>query len=201
MLSKSLYEIRLEYANIVEELLNLEGGITPEMEFALSINKDELEAKAEGYALRILEFNGQAEMIALEIKRLQARQKQFENTVDHLKANIKAAMIQFQVEKIKTEKVTLSFRKSEVVQVPETFADDILQFVTIKAELDPEKVKSVTEAANSNGVKAPIVPDPEVLQYFKLSATIDKAKMKSDIKDGKTVGDVMVLENKNLQIK
>lgn len=198
---KTLYDIQTEYATLVAELLDADGELTEEMEFALAINKDELEAKAEGYALRILDFDGQAELIQYEIERLTGRKKQYENTAKKLKETIHAAMVQFQVDKIKTQKVTLSFRKSEVCEVPETFADDVLQFVSIKAEIDPGKVKSITEAATAAGFDAPKVPGVEMLDYFKLSAAVDKAKIKATIKEGTTVGDAMVIERKNLQIK
>lgn len=200
-MQKSLYEIQADYAALVTELLDAEGELTPELEMALAINKDELQSKAEGYALRILEFDGQADLIANEIKRLQARQKQYENTADKLKETIKAAMLQFNVDKIKTDKVTLAFRKSEVVEVPETFADEVLQFVTIKAEIDTDKVEAAIQQAQANKTDVPKIPKEEMLQYFKLSAAVDKTKIKTTLKEGIAVGDVMLLTKQNLQIK
>lgn len=198
---KTLYDIQAQHAALVSELLESEGELTPELEMDLSINEDELEVKAEGYALRILEFNGQADFIDAEIKRLQSRKSQLDKTAERLKETIRAAMVQFKKEKIKTERITLSFRKSEVVEVPETFADEILQFVTIKAELDQKKIEAVAEQCNAVGAKMPEVPSVEMLDYFKLTATVDKTKIKIALKDEKTVGDVMLLTKKNLQIK
>jgi hypothetical protein len=198
---KSLYEIQEDYARIIADLQECEGELTPEMEFALTINRDELENKAEAYALRILEFNGQSALLKVEIDRLQTRAKQFETTAERLKETIKAAMIQFNVDKIKTNKITLSFRKSEAVEVPETFADEVLQFVNIKAEIDHEKFENAIKEAYENDTELPKKPNEEMLQYFKLSATVDKTKIKASLKEGVSVGDVMLLSKQNLQIK
>ena len=201
MLNKSLYDIQADYANITNELMELEGELTPEMELALTINKDELEKKAEAYALRIIEFNGQSVLLKMEIERLSKRAAQYERTSEKLKSTVHAAMIQFNVDKIKTTKVTLSFRASESVEVPEDFADNIMRFVSIKTEIDPEKVKALTDAALEAGGTAPIVPEVSMLEYFKVSAAVDKAKIKVALKDGTTVGDTMLITKKNLQIK
>lgn len=200
-MQKSLYDIQTDYAALVAELLDAEGELTPELEMALAINKDELQIKAEGYALRILEFDGKADLIANEIKRLQVRQKQYENTADKLKETIKAAMLQFNVDKIKTDKVTLAFRKSEVVDVPETFAEEVLRFISIKAEIDSDKVEAAIQQAQVNKTDVPKIPKEEMLQYFKLSAAVDKTKIKTSLKEGIAVGDVMLLTKQNLQIK
>lgn len=198
---KSLYDIQEDYSRIIADLQECDGELTPEMEFALAINRDELENKAEAYALRILDFNGQAELVKAEMIRLATRAKQYEATAERLKETIKAAMIQFKVDKIKTKKITLSFRKSEVVEVPETFADEVLQFVNIKAEIDHERFDNAIKEAYENDTELPATPNEELLQYFKLSASVDKTKMKASLKEGVSVGDVMLLEKKNLQIK
>jgi hypothetical protein len=198
---KSLYDIQTEHAALITELIEAEGDLSPELEMALSINKDELQAKAESYALRILEINGQSDFIANEIKRLQYHQKQYDRASDKLKETIKAAMVQFNTEKIETNRVKLSLRKSEVCEVPESFSEEVLKFVNIKAEIDQSKVDAITYEAESNKVDVPFIPTEEMLQYFKLSASVDKAKIKIALKAGTSVGNSMLLTKQNLQIK
>jgi hypothetical protein len=201
MMQKTLYEIQSDYSNLVAELLELDGELTSEMEMALMINKFELEKKAEAYALRILEFNGQAALLKIEAERLVKRAAHYEKTSERLKGIIDAAMKQFDVDKIKTPKVTLSFRKSETVEVPEEFAPDILRFVTLKAEIDKEKVNEILAAAVEAGNPVPEVPNEDMLNYFTLKAELSKTKLKDKLKEGVVIGDVMILEKKNLQIK
>ena len=48
----------------------------------------------------------------------------------------------------------------------------------------------------------PAFPTEDILQYFKLTATVDKAKMKASLKDGIAVDEnIMLLTKQNLQIK
>lgn len=197
---KSLYEIQAEYAELIAQLLDADGELTPEMEMALLINQEELQNKAEAYALRILEFNGMASMIKMEAERLQKRATQLERTSDHLKSIIDAAMKQFNVDKIKTDKVTLSYRKSKSVEVPEGFADNILKYVSIEAKLNVDALVSAKEAADAAGESFE-APTEEQLKYFKLKAELSKTLLKEDLEAGVTIGDVLIVEKKNLQIK
>jgi len=201
---RSLYDIQIEHSALIDELIESEGEVSHELEMALMINQDELQDKAEAYALRILEFQGNAESVDKEIKRLMKRKQNYENTAERLKETIKAAMIQFKVDKIKTEKITLSFRKSEVVEIPETWVDAVLQFIQIKAEIDAPKIDEVKENHElfDEDKPLPAFPTEDILQYFKLTATVDKAKMKASLKDGIAVDEnIMLLTKQNLQIK
>lgn len=197
---KSLYEIQAEYAELTAQLLDADGELTPEMEMALLINQEELEKKAEAYALRIIEFNGVSAMIRTEADRLLKRAAKLDRTSDHLKSIIDSAMKQFNVEKIKTDRVTLSYRKSESVEVPEGFADSILKFVSIEAKLKVDDLASAKEAADAAGETFE-APTEEQLKYFKLKAELSKTALKEDLEKGITIGDVLLIEKKNLQIK
>jgi len=197
---KSLYEIQAEYAELTAQLLDADGELTPEMEMALLINQEELEKKAEAYALRIIEFNGLSNMIKAEAERLAKRAEQLDRTSSHLKSIIDAAMKQYNVDKIKTDKVTLSFRKSKSVEVPEEFADSILKYVSIEAKLNVDALVSAKEAADAAGETFE-APTEEQLKYFKLKAELSKTLLKEDLEAGVTIGDVLLIEKKNLQIK
>jgi len=56
-------------------------------------------------------------IIDAEIKRLQQAKKVREKAIERLKANIEMAMITFEVDKIETPLIKISFRKSESVEV------------------------------------------------------------------------------------
>jgi Gp157 protein len=198
---KSLYDIRIDHAALVDELIDSEGDLSPELEMALSINEYELTEKAEAYALRILEFDGQADVVDAEIKRLQKRKESFKKTAERLKETIKAAMIQFDKDNIKTDKVTLSFRKSEVVAVPEGFENMVLNYVKLSAVLDMEKINAETERLNALPEAEYSFPTEDFLQYLDIKAELSKSKMKDALKEGTTIGEVMLVPNKNLQIK
>ena len=71
-MKKSLYHIETEYLTIINQVEELEGELTPELEQQLTINEKELQGKSIAY----LEFIGSKEVLNTriddEIKRLQA---------------------------------------------------------------------------------------------------------------------------------
>jgi hypothetical protein len=200
-MQKTLYEIQSDYANLVATLVDADGELTEEMELAMLISQSELTNKAEAYALRILEFDGEMEILKAEAERLSKRAAGFKRTADRLKELIKSAMIQFNVPKIKTTKVTLSLRKSEKLDVPEGFADSILAFTTIEPVLNTKKIQeALTEAAEKN-CPPPFLPTEELLQYLKVGVEANGVKIKTALKEGTCVGDCSLVTNQSLQIK
>ena len=114
------------------------------------------------------------------------------------------AMEQFKVDKIEGKLVKLSLRKSSVCILPEDFAN-ILQYVTLKAEPDMEKIGKAIEAAAKAGAPDADIPTSDVIteliEYFTIKAEASKSKIKAALAEGKTVGECLLLDKKNLQIK
>ena len=81
-MKKSLYHIETEYLTIINQVEELEGELTPELEQQLTINEKELQGKSIAY----LEFIGSKEVLNTriddEIKRLQAIKKSNNNPSD-----------------------------------------------------------------------------------------------------------------------
>lgn len=199
---KPLHEIQMEYARCIAALEENGGELTDEISMALTISKDELEAKAEAYALRILDFLSEEERIKNEIERLKKRADSASKTADKLKGFISGAMEQFGIDKIKSDKVSLSFRSSEVVDVPELWATEAMRFVKVEPMFDQAAFDTeCAEALLSEGAE-PTHIGLDALKYLKVKVEVDKALMKSDLKAGSVVpGDVKLKKNKNLQIK
>lgn len=84
-MKKSLYHIETEYLTIINQVEELDGELTPELEAQLSINEKELQGKSIAY----LEFIGSKEhlnnRINDEIKRLQALKKSNDSLIKNLK--------------------------------------------------------------------------------------------------------------------
>ncbi len=114
---KTLYQIQEDYATLTSELLENEGELSQEMEQALEITGEEFVEKAAAYALRIREFEGHIQTIDREISRLTDMAKRYTKARDFLKERICNAMLQFKTEKLKTDLVTLSLRKSKRVNI------------------------------------------------------------------------------------
>ncbi len=116
---KALYNISAELRSVLNTIAESDGEVTPEIEASLAISQAELEQKGVNYALAIREMDGRGEIIDQEIERLKKLKKATETISDRLKNNIKAAMVEFGVEKVESNLVKLSLRKSK-----ETVIDD-----------------------------------------------------------------------------
>ena len=102
----------------------------------------EFDQKVEGIALWIKNLLAEAKMIKEEKDNLAARQKSCENKAESLKRYLSSAL---DGEKFKTAKVSISYRKSESVEVEDIslLGDDYLKF---KPEADKTKIKEALKS-------------------------------------------------------
>ena len=111
----NLYEITQE-ALYLSTLLETEE-LTPELEEALIINQDQLQAKAVNYAKVIANYQAESDAIDQEIKRLKAMKDSREKKIEWLKESVKKAMLVSGIEKVESPLFKLSVRRSEAVEV------------------------------------------------------------------------------------
>ena len=106
----TLYGITAELNNILAQLEELGGEITPEIEQALAINEEQFVAKAEDYGHAILNLKGMAAAAKAEKERLAGLQKFYENTQKRLTDALSNAMQVFGHEKVENATMRLSLR-------------------------------------------------------------------------------------------
>ena len=111
----NLYEITQE-AQYLAVLLETEE-LTAELEEALIINQNQLQAKAVNYAKVIANFQAESDSIDQEIKRLKAMKESRDKKVEWLKESVKKAMLVSGIEKVESPLFKLSVRRSEAVEV------------------------------------------------------------------------------------
>jgi hypothetical protein len=111
----NLYEITQE-AQYLAVLLETEE-LTAELEEALIINQDQLQAKAVNYAKVISNYQAESDAIDQEIKRLKAMKESRDKKVEWLKESVKKAMLVSGIEKVESPLFKLSVRRSEAVEV------------------------------------------------------------------------------------
>lgn len=136
----NIFNIQNEYKQLVSELIENGGELTPELELSLQINKDQLQSKSENYAYIIKQIDAECDIIDNEIKRLQQAKKVRENTVERLKTTLTTAMHLFEVNEIKTPLIKINFRKSESVIVYDVNSLPQM-FKTIKINETPDNAK------------------------------------------------------------
>lgn len=143
----NIYTIKNEYQLIISEIINNEGEITPENEIALQINKEQLQSKAVDYSYVIKSLDNDCDAIDNEIKRLQQLKKVRTNLAERLKNTISDAMNLYEVEKIETPLIKLSFRNSESVEITNEKQLDPC-FIVTKTVSSPDK-KAIKDAIKS----------------------------------------------------
>jgi len=116
-MNKSLFNITQEFESLRIQLIESGGELAPEMESALSINKEELTTKAQGYISIIKHLEMEEDAINKELKRLTELKKLRASAKDRLKESLKKAMLLFDVTEIKTETNKVNFRKSESIEI------------------------------------------------------------------------------------
>ena len=149
-MEKSLYQINSEYLDIISQVEQAEGELTPELESALTINKAELEVKSIAYVEVIKQRESFNARIDEEIKRLQAIKKANDNLVLRLKNNLLNAVNMFG--NFEAGFLKLSTRKSKSVEVNIDTNDLPKEFKSIK----------VTEAPDKTAIKKAIESGQEI---------------------------------------
>lgn len=136
---KNLYEIEKEYIMLADQIIDAGGEVTEELGLALSINQDELQAKGRGYGFIIRGLESDIDIIDAEIKRLQSFKSSRNKAIERLKDSLSDAMQLFDIDKIETPTLKISFRKSESVFIenPELLDKN---YVTVVRTESPNKV-------------------------------------------------------------
>jgi hypothetical protein len=143
----NIYQIEQEYLVLSNDIIEAGGEITPELETALAINKEQLQNKGINYGFVIKSLENDISAIEEEIKRLNALKSSRTKTTELLKSTIKQAMQLYGIEELKTPTLKINFRKSESVEVEDLFVLDH-KFLVEKTTYTPDKAK-IKEAIKS----------------------------------------------------
>lgn len=133
----NLFNIKQEYINLVNSIIDNNGELSPELSQALAINETELKEKAINYGYVIRSFEYENDIIDAEIKRLKALKEQKEKAIQKLKDAVSDAMNLYGIEKVESPALKLSFRKSESIEISENLDK---RFMIEKVILQPDKV-------------------------------------------------------------
>ena len=132
-----------------------EGELTPELETALIINKNELQGKAINYGYAIKSMDEDVTTITEEIRRLTAIKTAKLNASERMREAVTHAMQFYGIEKISSPTLNLSFIKSEYVEVDltESLSTD---FKIVKTTVTPDKIaikQAIKQGENITGAR------------------------------------------------
>ena len=150
----NLFNIKQEYINLVNTIIDNNGELSPELSQALAINETELKEKAINYGYVIRSFEYENDIIDAEIKRLKAIKEQKEKAIDRLKDAVKDAMNLYGIEKVDSPALKLSFRKSESVEISENLDK---RFMIEKVTYQPDKVAIKDAIKNGETIEGAVL--------------------------------------------
>lgn len=192
----TLWEIEKQYREIVSELEENGGEITPEIEEVLAINRDDFEDKVEAYFVIISEYNSYIERRKLEIERLKKLIQKDEEKVEYLEERLKNALHLYGGSKItKTGKqnffsnfknidIKLTSSASESVKTIEGFNNKDFCEYKIIDKLSFTELEKIKEVAN---IQTEAIPD--------------KRKIKDALENGVEIEGVELELNYNIKFK
>ena len=146
----NIFLIQNEYQLLINQIIEADGELTSEIETALTINKEQLQSKAVDYSYVIKQLDSDCEQIDAELKRLQQLKKVRINLAERLKNTISDAMNLYEVEKIETPLIKLSFRNSESVEITNEKQLDPC-FIVTKTVSTPDK-KAIKDAIKNGEI-------------------------------------------------
>jgi hypothetical protein len=134
----ALYKIEQEYMILADSIIENGGELTEETEVALQINREQLETKGRCYGYIIKDLENEIDVIDAEIKRLNDFKKSRAKTADWLKEKLSEAMQLFEIEKLESPTLKISFRKSESVEIEN---EDLIEaeYIVTKTTRQPDK--------------------------------------------------------------
>lgn len=147
----SLYEISSELREVYNKLesgegVDLETGeISEELQNALVLSQQNLQAKGIDIGYVIKSFDDQIDLYNNEIVRLTQRAKVLRNTRNKIKNGLENAMQEFGIKEIQGKTLKISLRKSESVEVDNLdLLDD--KFKRVKVEADKTAIKQAIKS-------------------------------------------------------
>jgi hypothetical protein len=144
----NLFNIQQEHLILAEQLS--EGELTPELEQALVINESDLNEKGIAYGFVLKQYYYDLAAVQSIKKDYAEKEAKIKKTIERMETAISGAMQLFQMDKIESPLIKLSFRKSESVEVINE-AQLTEQFTTTKTTVTPNKT-AIKEAIKNGEV-------------------------------------------------
>lgn len=155
--NNQLFHIQKEYVQLLGLIEEAEGEITDQIDKALQFTEDRLRKEGANVAFAIKTLEHWGEDLEREIERLTSLQRKANKGIDLLSNRLKSAMEQFGIERITNTYVTISFRKSEAVEI----TDEAMVPLSYK---DQPPLKVSKTRIKEDMKKGVVIPGAELVQ-------------------------------------
>lgn len=162
MIARRLHEITADFLALEDLLLESGGEWTPEVEALVAEMEGNLEAKVDGYAALIREWEADAEKWKAEEQRVAAHRKARENAAAALKARLCDAMVTLGREKVETDRFKVAVQRaapSVVVLVePEALPEPFRRVIPATVSADKKALADALKAGEDLAGVAELAP-------------------------------------------
>ncbi len=159
----NLYSLEQEYLSIAQQLE--EGELTPELENALALNRENFEVKAAKYGYVTKKFDGEIYLIDKEIERLTALKNAKEKAITKLKDAVKTAMDLYEIKKVEAQNIKLMLVRSKPsVVVDESILPKKYIKKKVKTTYEPDKIAIKNDLDAGKKIKGAMLKENENLQ-------------------------------------
>lgn len=160
----NLYSLQEEYLSIAQQLVEAGGEVTPELEKALELNKENFEIKSAKYGYISKKYDGEIDLLDKEIERLTALKKARITAKEKLEERVKNAMEMFEVKSIEVQniKLLLVASKETVIEDEKLIPKKYKTLVPATYKLDKKLIKNDINAGIK--VKGAIVKENKNLR-------------------------------------
>lgn len=145
-----LFEIAQEELDLLNEIEEIEGEITPELEERLKINEANMAKKMEGYCKLILWYDTQILAAKEETERLRKLIKRAERSQEWMKGAMLDVMVGLDKPKVSAGTFTVGTRKSTAVNIIDEYSIPV-RYEIVSVKIDKAAIKD----AIKNGEEVP----------------------------------------------
>mgnify|MGYP000054676944 CR=1 FL=1 len=133
----NLFEIEMQQRDIVDELIENGGALSPELDAKMTITRELFDHKAQSYALLIKELDLDIEQLEAVIDQFKKKKATLEQSKDQLKSRLLSAMIAFDIQKFKNNMVSIWVQNSKKLKIMNEMAipaQFLKEVVTVKVD-------------------------------------------------------------------
>lgn len=145
----SLFNIQQQYLDLVRQIEDAEGEITPEIDQALTLTENQLQEAAINIGCVIKAFDYNEDIVKAEIERLTNLKHKIVRSKELLKNRLSQSMQQFGIERIEGPTLTLSFRKSTAVEITDELEIPAAYFNRPPPKPDKTAIKEAIQKGES----------------------------------------------------
>ncbi len=182
----NLYEIQIEYQELMRFLEENEGELTPELEDALKFNEETFKDKALNYVKLINKLKGDISLAKLELNRVQSFINKRQLSIDMLERNLVEALKLFgdkdyksDIYRYEVDTYRLSTRKSNYVAVDEKKLPEIYKTFSIENLSFSEKDLLIKTLKKENPVVGNSVSKTELKNLINSGEEIQGASIET----------------------